>query len=382
MSGRRILVLVGTDHHRFDRAVAWADDWVRDHPGDEVLVQHGRTAPPRHARGREFLPPDELSEEIGAADVVVTHGGPGTVCDARVGGHRPIMFPRDPAFGEHVDDHQLRFARWYANRDMVGLALNEGTLNQLVEELPPEGTRLAEADLQEGVDAVAVFAATVAAPLPQRGPTAAVDATRVLLLCGDRDPGPTEEALRSRTATLLIGDLHVWPRAGASARCDCGRKVVDCPVWASAGQQLGGWGSPEFEERAAPALGFGIDDVASWRRHPGREVRRQLLPYARLHRQVLAAVAEAAEVELVTARCSVSEALALSHDRQLDLGVVDLGLTPRQRWLLRHRRVQVAAFEELDGLLSSGARTGSRHGGDPGAVHDPEAALDLSLGGD
>lgn len=378
MSARRILLLVGTDHHGFDRAVAWADDWVRDHPGDDVLVQHGRTAAPRHARGREFLPPDALTVEIGAADVVITHGGPGTVCDARTGGHRPIMFPRDPAFGEHVDDHQLRFARWYANRDMVGLALNAATLNQLVEELPPEGTRLVAADRTEEADAVATFAAAVAAPLPERGPALAVDATRVLLLCGERDPGPTEQRLPTRTPTLVVGALDAWPRAGASARCDCGRKVVDCPVWAPAGQQLGGWGSPEFEERAAPALGSGIDDLPTWRRHPGREVRRQVLPYARLHRQVLAAVTEAAGVELVTARCSVGEALALSHDRQLDLRVVDLGLTPRERWTLRHRRVTVATVEELDGLLASWTAAGTVRG----SVHDAEAALDLSLGGD
>ncbi len=43
MSGTepRVLVTVGTDHHRFDRLIGWVDRWAAAHPEARVLVQHG-----------------------------------------------------------------------------------------------------------------------------------------------------------------------------------------------------------------------------------------------------------------------------------------------------------------------------------------------------
>ncbi len=53
---------------------------------------------------------DRLEELLAQATVVVCHGGPGTVTEARDAGHVPLCMPRDPELGEHVDDHQQRFA--------------------------------------------------------------------------------------------------------------------------------------------------------------------------------------------------------------------------------------------------------------------------------
>ena len=110
LAPRAVVILVGTDHHRFDRVVEWADRHQAAHPEEHVFVQYGQSNPPARARGASFLEPPELKAEIAGADVVITHGGPGTIHDARSAGHRPIVLPRDPRHGEHVDDHQQRFA--------------------------------------------------------------------------------------------------------------------------------------------------------------------------------------------------------------------------------------------------------------------------------
>lgn len=115
---RRILVLTGTDVHRFDRICDWADARSDAHPVEDIVVQHGFTESPRIARGVNLLTPDELDEALAGADVVVTHGGPGTISRVRSAGHFPIIVPRDPELGEHVDDHQLRFAVWAAERNL------------------------------------------------------------------------------------------------------------------------------------------------------------------------------------------------------------------------------------------------------------------------
>ncbi|MEU2945971.1 glycosyltransferase [Nocardiopsis alba] len=104
-----VVVSVGTDHHAFDRLVRWIDDYARRHPDLSILVQYGHGSAPERASGVPFLPGDELTEAMRHARVVVAHGGPGTITQARSAGRMPIVVARDPELEEHVDDHQLLF---------------------------------------------------------------------------------------------------------------------------------------------------------------------------------------------------------------------------------------------------------------------------------
>ncbi|MGI8523658.1 MAG: glycosyltransferase [Nocardioides sp.] len=106
-----VVALVGTDHHPFDRMVHWIDAAATRHRDVDFVVQHGATRPPLVAEAYAYLGQDRLVELLVAASVVVCHGGPGTIADAREAGHVPLCVPRDPALGEHVDGHQQRFAR-------------------------------------------------------------------------------------------------------------------------------------------------------------------------------------------------------------------------------------------------------------------------------
>ncbi len=128
-----VLFVAGTDIHPFTRFVDWADRLAMDLAGQaDVLVQYGHTRPPAVATGHDFLAHDELVRLLGTASVAVTHGGPGTIMGARDAGLRPIVVPRDPALGEHVDDHQQRFAALLAREGRVDLALDEDDLERLV----------------------------------------------------------------------------------------------------------------------------------------------------------------------------------------------------------------------------------------------------------
>ena len=128
-----LLVAVGTDKHPFDRLVGWLEQW---HGGvaDEVrlTVQHGHTRAPGLPEAVAFLGHDQLQAAMAAADLVVCHGGPATILEARRNGHLPIVVPRDPARGEHVDDHQLLFARRLGAAGMVALC---ETRDELVDAL-------------------------------------------------------------------------------------------------------------------------------------------------------------------------------------------------------------------------------------------------------
>ncbi|GAB4101112.1 hypothetical protein GCM10028790_01300 [Micromonospora taraxaci] len=119
----RVLVAVGTDTHPFDRLIRWLEDWHRGVDEDVGLtVQHGHTRAPAVPGAVTFLGHRELQAAMAEADLVVCHAGPATILEARRQGHLPIVTPRDPARGEHVDDHQLLFARRLGAAGMVALA--------------------------------------------------------------------------------------------------------------------------------------------------------------------------------------------------------------------------------------------------------------------
>jgi UDP-N-acetylglucosamine transferase subunit ALG13 len=144
----RVLVTVGTDHHRFDRLIGWIDRWAEAHPEASVLAQHGTATAPTHAEAVVMLGYDELVAAMRDADVVVAQGGPATIMDARSVGHRPIVVPRIARLDEVVDDHQVTFAAWMADREMVWQAADEAELHAQIDaaladptrvRIPPEG---------------------------------------------------------------------------------------------------------------------------------------------------------------------------------------------------------------------------------------------------
>ncbi|MBT0770543.1 hypothetical protein KIH74_16485 [Kineosporia sp. J2-2] len=131
--GPDVFVTVGTDHHPFDRLVAWADSWARAHPEAGVTIQYGQASAPVVATGLVSLPATAVHSRMAAADVVITQGGPGGIIDCRSVGRLPIVVPRRHDLGEHVDDHQLAFARYMAGVGRIALADDEDTFRELID---------------------------------------------------------------------------------------------------------------------------------------------------------------------------------------------------------------------------------------------------------
>jgi UDP-N-acetylglucosamine transferase subunit ALG13 len=122
-----VFVTVGTDHHRIDR---WAAE--RDDPVD-VLVQSGTADPPGNVEWTPFLGHGDATAALRRATAVVCHAGPGTVMSCRSIGLIPIVVPRKAGLGEHVDDHQVSFARRMAQYDQVRLAESSSRLAELLD---------------------------------------------------------------------------------------------------------------------------------------------------------------------------------------------------------------------------------------------------------
>lgn len=130
-----VAVLLGTDHHPYDRAVQWAAELAAE-DGTAWFVQHGFTPWPLHTppslTGAPMLGIGELTRVMEVADVVITHGGPGLIMEARAARHVPIVVPRDPALGEHVDSHQMDFAARLSDEGTIRLVSSLDELREAV----------------------------------------------------------------------------------------------------------------------------------------------------------------------------------------------------------------------------------------------------------
>lgn len=128
----RVVSIVGTDLHPFDRLVGWLDAWAAANPEASVFQQIGTSRPPLHCEYSPLVSWDELLGFVSEASVVVTHAGPATIADVRKLGRVPIVVPRDPDMGEHVDGHQQRYA---AHLGSTGRIRMVGQQSELVDEL-------------------------------------------------------------------------------------------------------------------------------------------------------------------------------------------------------------------------------------------------------
>jgi UDP-N-acetylglucosamine transferase subunit ALG13 len=129
-----VLVVVGTDVHGFDRLTGWVGRWYAQRSAagagaaPELTFQYGHSSAPELPGAVQFLGHEELQRAMAAATLVVSHGGPATITEARRNGHLPIVVPRDPTHREHVDNHQQLFARRLAAAGMVWLCETETEL--------------------------------------------------------------------------------------------------------------------------------------------------------------------------------------------------------------------------------------------------------------
>ncbi|MCM0619943.1 glycosyltransferase [Nocardioides bruguierae] len=116
---RSLAVLLGTEQFGFTRLV---DDVLAAAPTTPVTWQVGNTdCRVAGEQPQRWLSAQEMLAGVRDADVVVTHGGAGSVLTALEAGHVPVVVPRCPERGEHVDDHQIRMCRELAERGLVVL---------------------------------------------------------------------------------------------------------------------------------------------------------------------------------------------------------------------------------------------------------------------
>jgi beta-1,4-N-acetylglucosaminyltransferase len=107
----RTFVAVGNATQRFPRLLDAVARLASELP-QPVTVQFGNNPFTSDAcRCVAFLDMDSFARQVANAEVLILHAGAGSIIHAMRAGKVPVVVPRLVRYGEHVDDHQLRFAR-------------------------------------------------------------------------------------------------------------------------------------------------------------------------------------------------------------------------------------------------------------------------------
>lgn len=113
-----IFVTVGTHEQPFNRLVKKMDELKKEGViTEEVIIQTGlSTYEPQYCQWSKLIPYQQMIKNVEDARIVITHGGPASFIMPLQIGKTPIVVPRQQQFNEHVNDHQVEFARNVAER--------------------------------------------------------------------------------------------------------------------------------------------------------------------------------------------------------------------------------------------------------------------------
>jgi UDP-N-acetylglucosamine transferase subunit ALG13 len=105
-----IFLTVGTHEQPMMRLIRALDSIVSK-LDEEVIMQYGTADPPSECLGKPIYSYEETQSLISQARIIICHGGPGLILEAISRRKYPIVIPRQHRYGEHVDDHQVKFVR-------------------------------------------------------------------------------------------------------------------------------------------------------------------------------------------------------------------------------------------------------------------------------
>lgn len=113
-----IFVTVGTHEQPFNRLVKAIDELKRDGViTEDVIMQTGfSTYEPKYCQWSKLITHQQMIKNMEDARIIITHGGPASFIMPMQIGKTPIVVPRQYRFDEHVNDHQIEFARNVAQR--------------------------------------------------------------------------------------------------------------------------------------------------------------------------------------------------------------------------------------------------------------------------
>ena len=131
-----ILVLLGTQHNEFTRLLQEVENCIDNQIiKEQVIVQAGFT---KYKSNKmeifDMISKEELDKYMSKANLIITHGGVGSIIMALEKGKKVIAVPRLHEYGEHVNNHQRQIIRVFSEKNyLIGIQDVED-LSQAIQE--------------------------------------------------------------------------------------------------------------------------------------------------------------------------------------------------------------------------------------------------------
>ena len=116
-----ILVLLGTQNNSFHRLLEEIEKNIKDGIiKEEVIVQAGYTKFQSHKmRIIDLISKEQLEQFQDEADLIITHGGVGSIISSIEKGKKVIAVPRMHEYGEHVNNHQKEIVKDFNDKGYI-----------------------------------------------------------------------------------------------------------------------------------------------------------------------------------------------------------------------------------------------------------------------
>lgn len=126
--------MLGTQNNSFHRLLEEVDRLIEiGRINEDVIVQAGYTKyESDNMKIIDFVSDNEIEKIEQQADLIITHGGVGSIIGSIEKGKKVIAVPRLKQYGEHVNDHQLDIVESF---DQLGYIIGIEDVSQLGEAL-------------------------------------------------------------------------------------------------------------------------------------------------------------------------------------------------------------------------------------------------------
>ena len=130
-----IFVTLGTQDKPFTRLLEAIEQEIENgNITDEVIVQSGFT---KYKSDRmqvfDLISQEAFSDYMQKADLIITHGGVGSIITALNFEKKVIAAPRLAQFGEHINDHQLQIIKCFEQKNYILPLYDFDKLNEVIE---------------------------------------------------------------------------------------------------------------------------------------------------------------------------------------------------------------------------------------------------------
>ncbi len=132
-----ILVLLGTQDKSFKRLLDKVEEQINlGNIKEKVVVQAGYTKYNSYNMEIfDLISNDKLNKLMDDADIIITHGGVGSIIESLKKNKKIIVCPRLKKYNEHTNDHQLQIVESFSKKGYIIPYYENDDLGKILKEI-------------------------------------------------------------------------------------------------------------------------------------------------------------------------------------------------------------------------------------------------------